>query len=90
MRNIKNFLSLTGDRGKLLHWTCLPNGVRMFTKIVKPVYATLRRKRQLNVGYVDYSYLYGDQINECQSNETDTWCCYTRLGFCFSLCEISA
>ena len=58
------------------------------TKILKPVYATLRKKGQLNVGYIDDSYLQGDTIHEFQSNNTDTCCLFTRLG-CTIHCEIS-
>ena len=59
-------------RGKLFQFTCLPNGLscapRLFTKILKPVYATLRKQGHLNVGYIDDSYLQGDTIHECQTN----------------------
>jgi len=41
------------------------------------------------VRYIDYSYLRGDKIHECQSNVTDTYCLFTRLGY-YTLCEISA
>lgn len=48
-------------RGKLFQFTCLGNGLscasRLFTKILKPVYATLRKQGHLNVGYIDDSYL---------------------------------
>jgi len=72
-------------RGKLFQFTCLPNGLscapRLFTKILKPVYATLRKQGHLNVGYIDDSYLQGDTIQECQTNVTDTCCLFTKLGF---------
>lgn len=72
-------------RGKLFQFTCLPNGLscapRLFTKILKPVYATLRKQGHLNVGYIDDSYLQGDTIHECETNITDTCGLFTRLGF---------
>lgn len=72
-------------RGKLFQFTCLPNGLssapRLFTKILKPVYATLRKKGHLNVGYIDDSYLQGDTVHECQTNVTDTCGLFTKLGF---------
>ena len=72
-------------RGKLLEFTCLPNGLccapRLFTKVLKPVYATLRRKGHLNVGYIDDSYLQGDTVSKCNDNITDTIDLFTRLGF---------
>ena len=48
-------------QGKLYQYTCLPNGLssapRSFTKILKPVYSSLRSKGHVNVGYIDDSYL---------------------------------
>ena len=46
------------------------------------MYATLREKGHLNVGYIEDSYLQGGMIPECQSNIADTCCLYTctRLG----------
>ena len=72
-------------RGKLFQFTCLPNGLacapRLFTKILKPVYATLRQKSYLNVGYIDDSYLQGDNEEECQANVNDTCELFEKLGF---------
>ena len=72
-------------RGRLFQFTCLPNGLsctpRLFTKILKPVYATLRNEGHLNVGYIDDSYLQGDTIQECQTTITDTCCLFQELGF---------
>ena len=76
-------------RGQLFQFTCLPNGLscapRLFTKILKPVYATLRKEEHLNVGYIDDSYLKGDTIHECQTNITDTCCLFQELGFIIHL-----
>ena len=55
--------------------------------ILKPIYATLREKGHLNVGYIEDLYLQGDMIRECQSNVIDTCCLFTRLGFVIH-CEI--
>ena len=45
--------------GKLFQYTCMPNGLssapRYFTKLLKPVYGTLRSQGHLNVGYIDDS-----------------------------------
>lgn len=47
-------------QGKIYQFTCLPNGVsegpRLFTKLMKPVFATLRRR-----GYTITSYI-GDTL----------------------------
>ena len=48
-------------QGRLYQYTCKPNGLssapRYFTKLLKPVYSTLRQKGHLNAGYIDDSYL---------------------------------
>ena len=47
-------------KDNLYQFTCFPNGLafcpRKFTKLLKPVYSTLRMKGHLSVGYVDDSY----------------------------------
>lgn len=47
--------------GKLFQYTCLPNGIssapRIFTKLLKPVYSSLRVLGHVNVGYIDDSLL---------------------------------
>ena len=72
-------------KGKLFQFTCLPNGLscapRLFTKVLKPIYATLRRKGHLNVGYIDDSYLQGDTVHECNDNINDTTDLFIKLGF---------
>ena len=72
-------------KGRLFQFTCLPNGLscapRCFTKILKPVYATLRRAGHVNVGYIDDQYLQGDTKTECRSNIGDTVSLLTKLGF---------
>ena len=71
--------------GTLYQYTCLPNGLssapRLFTKLLKPVYATLRSMGHLNSGYIDDSYLQGDTFNECSSNVTATADMMTSRGF---------
>ena len=72
-------------KGRLFQFTCLPNGLacapRLFTKILKPVYATLRQKGHLNVGYIDDSYLQGESVEDCQANINDTCDLFSTLGF---------
>ena len=71
--------------GALYKYTCLPYGLvsapRIFTKLLKPAYATLRRMGHLNSGYIDDSYLQGDTSAECHKNVTDTITLFTKLGF---------
>ena len=72
-------------RGKLFQFSCLPMGFasspRVFTKLCKPVYATLRRKGHIIVGYIDDSYLQSTTFEECEENVQDTVNLFTKLGF---------
>ena len=71
--------------GKLFQYTCLPNGLssapRYFTKLLKPVYGTLRSQGHLNVGYIDDSYLQGSSLSDCSQNIRATICLFENLGF---------
>lgn len=71
--------------GTPYHYTCLPNGLssalRIFKKLLRPVFFTLHTKGHLSSGYIDDSYLQGDTVEECQQNITDTACLFSRLGF---------
>ena len=72
-------------KSRLFQFTCLTNGLacapRLFTKILKPVYATLRQNGHLNVGYIDDSYLQGESIEDYQANIDDTCAVLPKLGF---------
>lgn len=71
--------------GKIFQYTCLPFGIssapRVFTKIMKPVYAKLRALGFTNIGYIDDSLLCGDSIEECEVNVKTTIELMTTLGF---------
>ena len=51
---------------KMFQYSCLPNGIacspRYFTKLMKPVYATLRRLGYTIGGYIDDSLLISDSV----------------------------
>ncbi|CAG2188300.1 unnamed protein product [Mytilus edulis] len=83
-RNIKSFLRFYWN-GKLFQYTCLPNGIssapRIFTKLLKPVYSSLRVLGHVNVGYIDDSLLLGETIEECNKNVNDTIELMSKLGF---------
>ena len=68
--------------GAFWQYTCLRNGLasapRIFTKLLKPVYATLHSMGHLNSGYIDDSYLQGDTVADCQQNFGDTVTLFTR------------
>ncbi|CAB4027168.1 Hypothetical predicted protein [Paramuricea clavata] len=75
-------------KGTLYQYTCYPNGLaccpRKFTKLMKPVYCTLRQAgRQaghLSVGYIDDSYLQGNDYDQCLENIKDTITLFSKLG----------
>ena len=56
---------------QLFQFTCLPNGLscapRIFTKILKSIYATLRSQGFENVGYIDDPYLQGGTFSDCST-----------------------
>ena len=72
-------------QGFLYQYTSMPNGLssapRCFTKLLKPVYSTLRQHGHLNVGYIDDSYLQGSDTTECLLNISDTQTLFKDLGF---------
>ena len=72
-------------RGEVWEYQCLAFGLspapRLFTKLLKPVYATLRGQGHFSVTYIDDSYLQGKTVEECQTNIHDTIHLLTKLGF---------
>jgi ribonuclease HI len=71
--------------GKIFQYTCLANGVsegpRLFTKLLKPVYAKLRSMGYVNSGFIDDSLLCGDSKQECTQNVLATTNLMTNVGF---------
>ena len=63
-------------QGKLYVFTCLPNGLstasRIYTKVLKPVFAALRKIGHSNVAYIDDSLLQNDSYEQCLLNIKDT------------------
>ncbi|MES9884831.1 MAG: reverse transcriptase domain-containing protein [Sedimenticola sp.] len=72
-------------RGILYAYVCLPNGIccapRIFTKLLKPVYATLRKLGHKNTGYIDDSLLSANSQVDCVHNINDTVDLMNNLGF---------
>ena len=70
---------------QLFQFTCLPNGLasapRLFTKLLKPVYSTLRQMGHTNVSYTDDLYLQGPSFEDCSNNVQDTVHFFTKVGF---------
>ena len=80
----RKYLKFAWD-GKLFQFCAMPNGycdaMRVFTKILKPVFATLREQGYESVIYVDDSFLLGDTFQECLDNVVATLDCLESLGF---------
>lgn len=72
-------------RNKIYQFTALPNGLAhgplVFTRLLKPVYATLRNKGHISSGFIDDSFLGGKTVTECELNVHDTVSLMTSLGF---------
>ena len=54
---------------------------RKFNKLLKPVYATLTAQGHESSGYIDDSYLQGDDYEECTHNVIDTVSILDTVGF---------
>ena len=76
-------------KGNVYPFTCFPNGLgfapRLFTKLLKPAYSTLRKHGFQSVGYIDDSYLQGLTKRECSNNVTATTTLFDNLGLCNNL-----
>ena len=71
-------------KGTLYQFTSYPNGLaccpRKFTKLMKPAYCTLRQAGHLSVGYIDDSYLQGNDYARCLENIKATITLFSKLG----------
>lgn len=65
-------------------YVCGPNGLaskpRMFTKMIKPVYAKLRSQGYVNSGFIDDSLLCGETVEQCTENVDCTKTLMIKLG----------
>ena len=72
-------------KGILYKFTCMPKGIacapRLFTKLMKPVYSSLRSKGLVSSGYLDGSFLVGDTKDSCLNNVQETYALLTNLRF---------
>ncbi len=72
-------------QNKLWQFTCLCFGLasapRIFTKLLKPVTATLRNMGHISANYLDDSLLIGDTVDECTCNVQDRCSLVRELGF---------
>ena len=71
--------------GNYFHFTCLPNGLasapRLFTKVLKPVFANLRAQGHFCMGHIDDSFLLGYSYATCEENIVQTVNMFLKLGF---------
>ena len=71
--------------GTEIEYNAFPNGLscapRTFTKLLKPVFATLRGKGHVSTAFLDDSLLLGESEQECIDNVQDTLDWLRRLGF---------
>ena len=71
--------------GNYFHFTCLPNGLasapRLFTKVLKPVFASLRAEGHFCMGHIDDSFLMGYSYAACEENIVQTVNMFLKLGF---------
>ena len=65
-------------------YVCLPNGLsparRIFTKLMKPVLSSLRKKGHQVMNYLDDFFLVGDTFEECKDAVIDTYDLLIKLG----------
>lgn len=74
---------------QIYQYTCCPNGLaclpRLFTKLLKPVFAKLRSQGHTSSGFIDDSILCGDTFMLCMLNIVDTQALLTKLGFSINI-----
>ena len=68
-------------KGRLFQFTCSPNDLACAPRLFTKIHAMLRQRGHLNVGYIDDSYLQGENREDCQANISDTCDLFSKLGF---------
>ena len=72
-------------RGQLFEFNALPNGLapgpRWFTKLLKPVFALLRKDGHTSTSFLDDSLLVASTKTDCMKNVEDTAALFRKLGF---------
>ena len=83
----QRFLCFTWQ-GQVYQFTCLPNGVsegpRIFTKLLKPVFAALRAKGFTITSYIDDTLICNSSLPGCLTVVRDTIDTLRQLGFCIN------
>lgn len=74
---------------KIYKFTCLPNGVsegpRLFTKLMKPVFATLRQRGYTISSYIDDTILTHSSVEGCYETINSTLELLQQVGFCINV-----
>ena len=72
-------------RGHLFEFNALPNGLapgpRWFTKLLKPVFALLRKDGHTSTSFLDDSLLVATSKEDCMENIESTTALFRKLGF---------
>ena len=72
-------------RGTLYEYTCLPNGLascpRIFTRLLKPIFATLGERGHILFPYIDDSFIVASSKTECAQAITELRELFVALGF---------
>ncbi|XP_060587405.1 uncharacterized protein LOC132742914 [Ruditapes philippinarum] len=72
-------------KGQIYQYTCIPNGYRdgprLFTKLLKPVFAKLRAEGHICTGFIDDSLLCGESYNDCLQTVHVSYNLLEKLGF---------
>ena len=73
---------------QMYQFTVLPNGLssapRIFSKVLKPVYAHLRQLGHVACGYIDDSIFMAQTFDSCQNNIQYAERLFSSLGFCIN------
>lgn len=84
----QRFLCFTWQ-GVIYQFTCLPNGIsegpRLFTKLMKPVFATLRQEGYTITSFIDDTLICSNSYSGCLQAIQATISLLQRLGFCINM-----
>ena len=73
---------------KIYQFTCLPNGVaegpRLFTKLMKPIFATLREKGHIIASFIDDTLISHSSFAGCCESVHATVDLLRKMGFCIN------
>lgn len=75
-------------QGRIFQFTCLPNGVsegpRLFTKLMKPIFAKLREMGHIITSFIDDTLISHSTFEGCYQSVQVTVELLRRMGFCIN------